>query len=711
MAYNFHRSRLLSFLLLLLLAFPCFVRADTRPVVSQAMPSATRASEIRGIWIHTYGPYDWDTVMKKIAAAGFNCVFVRVARGAGAVYPSQYLPLEGWVAKAGGDEFKRALDAAHRNGLEFHAWKVCFNTNSAALTGPATKSFYEQMAAEDRLARDPAGKQTTYLNPGDPRNEELEFNMMMELATKYNVDGIHLDYIRYTEVPNYDFDYGAVSRREFEKATGKAVINWPADVYSGPRKMEYEDWERENINRLVRRVYGAVKKAKPQVQVSAAVWRRHRIYRAAIKQDWLRWVNEGWLDFVVPMDYTADHEDFRETVRAQVANTAGKMPIAAGIGVYMQKTPEDLLKQIEIARQEGTDGYVLFSYKTEGMDEMLDALAKGPHAQPAYPAYRAPRVKWLLLADVARRDDVPVAATGSRKPAMYQVGPWEYPVAFNSLSQTGQLETLSGVFLQNVRAFDSDARTTYITVPASRSRLVVRGVLKNTDTGETHLLAMRGPIIEGLPAQKIAELRAQEIPPNPIGPGRRVAVYTGGQAQVGLLKMLQDAPGLNAYPLHRLRADHWKTAQVLILPQLTDVAEVTPAVMEQLRDWVRGGGVLILTHDAAGYRWHPRLFPEIGRGMGAVKQQRMTILPNAWGLTPTTINHAYVDHIKLQPAPGATILAHEAAAGQALGDAVLIAGRVGRGAVVMCGPLLGHMTDGAVSNDERRLLLELVRIK
>jgi len=717
------RTRHFAFCILLLLTLPNLLRADPASLVTPPQ-FETRASEIRGIWIHTYGPYDWETVMKKIAAAGFNCVFVRAARGMSAIYPSQYLPRDGWAEALGGDELQRAIDAAHRNGLEFHAWKVCFNSNSATRTGKASQDFYNKMAADDRLSRDPVGRQAAYMNPGDPRNEELEFNMMLEFATKYNVDGVHFDYIRYPETPSYDFDYGAVSRREFEKASGKAVINWPADVYDGARKLEYEDWERDNINRLVRRVYVAVKKAKPQVKVSAAVWRRHRVYRAAIKQDWLRWVNEGLLDFVVPMDYTADAEDFRETVRAQVANTAGKIPIAAGIGEYMQKTPEDLLKQIEIARQEGTDGYVVFSYKTQGMEAVLDALAQGPQASPAYPAYRAPRILWEARSGFRRKDDTWAHLVGnihsmffkpmpghSGTPAIDWIGwnnthVWLEEVNEKSLQDLGVLFR----FAQPVREkpISSWWRCT-VRVPLGRSRFVLRGTMQTAQGDQPFVV--RGPIIEGLSPEKWAELRAQELPPKPVGAGRRVAVYTGGQTQSGLLKMLQGAPGLNVYPLHRLRPDHWNTAQVLIVPQLNDVAEMTPAVMEQLRAWVRGGGVLILTHDAVGYRWHPRLFPEIGRGAGAVKQQRITVLPNEWGLKPMSGSHAYADHITLQPAPGAIVLAREAAAEPAAGQAVLIAGRFGRGAVVMSGVLLGYMTNNVVSQDERRLLLELVNIK
>ncbi|HVF11269.1 MAG TPA: hypothetical protein VNA16_10720, partial [Abditibacteriaceae bacterium] len=494
------------------------------------------------------------------------------------------------------------------------------------------------------------------------------------------------------------------------------------------------------------------KKAKPQVQVSAAVWRKHRLYRAALKQDWLRWVQEGWLDFVVPMDYTADHQDFRDTVRAQVANTAGKMPIAAGIAAYMQKTPEGLLKQIDIARQEGTDGYVVFAYKTEGFDEMLDALGKGPQAQPAYPAYRGAHgsgdfvtperrfghlnamldpttARRLPLPDplFERKDDVPASVIGGK--ALVKLRIWPVPRApLTGLNMNGFLEDLNGRVLQRLsgavlpksvvsgksRQFwenHPETLSNWINVPLGRARVVTRGSM-TYDDGRVEPFVVRGPIIEGLPPEKIAELRAQKVPPQPIGPGRRVAVYTGGQAQSGLLKMLQGAPGLNVYPLYRLRPEHWKMAQVLILPHLNDVAEVTPAVMQQLRAWVQGGGVLILTHDAVGYRWHPRLFPEIGRGMGALRQQQITIVPNEWGLAPATLSHAFPTHVKLQPAPGATVLARDAEeAGEANGDAVLIAGRVGRGVVIMYGSLLGYMPNGVISEDERRLLLQLVQMK
>ncbi|MDQ3813004.1 MAG: hypothetical protein M3347_03530, partial [Armatimonadota bacterium] len=429
---------------------------------------------------------------------------------------------------------------------------------------------------------------------------------------------------------------------------------------------------------------------------------------------------EGWLDFVCPMDYTVDHEEFRNDVRQQVANTAGHIPLAAGIGSYLQKTPDDVLKQIEIARSESADGYVLFDYKREGMDALLDALAKGPQATPTYPAYHTPDCEWRLQSGVKRKDEAEAYTTGDRVALRFDLRlPQDWPTA--GISAEVYLEELSGMRPQPLRVSKVKVgdRAHYVDelsfqVPDGRSRLGLRALLGTADF-RTRLVVVRGPIIEGLPPEKIAELRARDLPPNPVGPGRRVAIYNDGMAASGLLKSLQGVPDVNAYPLYHLKPEHWKTAEVLILPQLNDVADITPEVVAALREWVQKGGRLILTHDAVGYRWHPRMFPEVGRGSGASKQKQVEVLPNDWGLTPGIFEHAFSTHLVLQPAPGAVVLAREAAtpadANATPGVPAMIAGGVGQGTVIMYGSLLGYMPTGVMPEGERRLLLELVSKK
>ena len=675
------------------------------PAVAQETPPQARP-EIRGVWIHTYAPWDWDAVMPKIAAAGFNCVFVRVARGVNAIYPSALLPRDGWAEGLPDDELAKAIAAAHRNGLEFHAWKVNFNANAGMRAGESVKRFYEQMAADDRLVRDPDGKQASSLNPADPRNQELEFQVMLELATKYPVDGIHFDYIRYPDEPSYDFDYGPVSRAEFEKTLGRAVANWPRDVIAGEDKIAYEDWERDNVNRLVQRVHDEVKRVRPQCQISAAVWRKHRKYRAAIKQDWIKWVNEGWLDFVCPMDYTKDHEEFRADVRAQVANTSGKMPLAAGIGSYLQATPDDVIKQIQIAREEGADGYVLFDYKREGMDALLDALAQGPQKERVEPALRKPKTRGFLVGGILRKDDVQVFPAGGR---LHWAGPVHDEITAITLEDSagnivGQLKRVTGID-PNQPSLEFDGL-----VPPGRSRVVFSRQPSPLfeqvwpfGKWSTRPFEQRGQWIEGLPPEQFAALQTAQNSPE-WGEGRHVAVYSDGQAAKGILFDLRADTSLAVASIAYLSPAFLGEARVLFLPQLNDVADLSQPVVNALRKWVSDGGKLILTHDAVGWRWHPRMFPTVGQGNGLAKGRKIEILANDFGLTPAVYETNLATHVTIEPGPDGVVLAKDEN-----GAPVIVGGKVGKGTVILCGALLGYMPDGKLAPEEERLIQELAR--
>jgi hypothetical protein len=232
-------------------------------------------------------------------------------------------------------------------------------------------------------------------------------------------------------------------------------------------------------------------------------------------------------------------------------------------------------------------------------------------------------------------------------------------------------------------------------------------------------------MIEGLPANTIQTLRAQENPPRVPAGKRRIALYAGGMAVAGIEAALQGVDSVATYRFYRLRPDHWAAADVLILPQLNDVAELTPAAIRSLRDWVRGGGTLLLTHDSTGFRWHPRLFPEVATGVRLSSAKSLRVEPNSLGLAARPVARSYNDHVVLQPAPGATVLvgAEPAPVGNADTDstmpssvteeAVVVTGRVGKGRVILCGQLLGYKPDEAPFGpveDEARLLRELIAL-
>lgn len=677
-------KKLLLPLLLFCFAIPFF------PSEARAQPR----TEIRGAWIHNYGPFDWETAMKELSDAGFNSVFVRVARGANAIYPSKYLPRDDWADGTQEDEFQKALDAAHRHGLEFHAWKVCFFAGGAALQKGASKKFYDRLASDDRLARDPEGKQAPFLSPADPRNQELELQVLREMTEKYAIDGIHLDYIRYPENPHYDFDYNAVSRREFEVHLGRAVKNWPEEVFSGALKWDYENWERSNIDDLMRRAFEQSKKLKPQIPVSAAVWRTNRTNRAAIKQDWITWAKNGWIDFVVPMNYTRDDLVFRNDLKSQIPHAAGHTLYAAGIGNYLHKDAQSTLRQIQIAREESADGFVLFDYQPRKYEELFKELRK--EKKTAVLPFQSPKIGWTISTGIERKDQPTAYSVGSTLDVRARVQ--------NIASVNAELQSLDGAISHPIDAARLQGNGEYawrFPVPAGRWRFVVSG----RDEKNKRSFKARGPLFDGLLPPAIATLRAREMPPKITGIGKKVAIYSGGLAESGLMRALQSTPGVNAYLFHQLEdKTHWHEAEVLLLPQLRDVQELTPQVVADLRGWVAQGGIIVLTHDAVGFRWHARIFPEIGQGIARSATREVEVLKNGFGFTPGKWQHEYPDHIVIAPGAEGKVIARNQD-----GKAVLVGGSFGKGKVFLYGALLGYAPSGKIGSGETQLLLELLK--
>ena len=113
---------------------------------------------------------------------------------------------------------------------------------------------------------------------------------------------------------------------------------------------------------LVQRIYREVKKRKPNVTVSAAVFANEENAYTRRFQDWRRWLSMGILDVVCPMAYTTDTNIFRTQI--EVATTtahAAHKKVWAGIGAYRIPV-ESTVEKITAARSLGADGIILFSY-------------------------------------------------------------------------------------------------------------------------------------------------------------------------------------------------------------------------------------------------------------------------------------------------------------------------------------------------------------
>jgi uncharacterized lipoprotein YddW (UPF0748 family) len=366
-------------------------RAKERLLAAYIAAQRARAGEFRAVWCHNaYGVegMTWDRAIRRLKENGFNAIVPNMLWGGVADYRSEVLPVRDRVARDG-DQIALCVAAGKKYGVEVHVWKVNWNL------GGAPETFVAKMRAEGRLQRTSSGAEELWLCPSNPANFRLERDAMLEVTRKYDVDGIHFDYIRY---PDGSKCYCDGCRARFEAETSAKVADWPKDVLrGGPRYAAYQEFRRANITRLVKAVSEEARRIRPGIKISAAVFANWPQCREEVGQDWGRWVKEGYLDFVCPMDYTASDTEYRTLVQVQRDEVAGRIPLYPGVGASAPGLPlAQVMDQIGIGRANGADGFIIFNYDGPVASEYVPALGKGLTAGETLAPHNAPKIVWKV---------------------------------------------------------------------------------------------------------------------------------------------------------------------------------------------------------------------------------------------------------------------------------------------------------------------------
>jgi uncharacterized lipoprotein YddW (UPF0748 family) len=367
--------------------------AATLATVHAQVPEQTRA-----LWVTRTTLTSPESIRQMVAAAqagGFNTLLVQVRGRGDAYYNSTIEPRANELAaKPAFDPLAVVLEDAHAAGLKVHAW-VAVNLVSSSVTLPASRDHViyrapewlmvpRELAAEMKKidVRSPAyvGRlarwtrthtsivEGLYTSPLHPAAQDHAAAVIGEIAAKYAVDGIHLDYVRF---PSEDFDYSqaaidqfktailpALSEREKRDAAAREALD-PA-AYPNQFPERWSDFRRSRLTSLVTKVRTAVKAARPAALVSAAVVPDAQVAFDSRLQDWRGWIDRSLLDVVCPMAYTVEADVFQKQIAAARAY-AGSRPVWAGIGAY-QMSPAQTLSHIAAANRLGTAGVILFSY-------------------------------------------------------------------------------------------------------------------------------------------------------------------------------------------------------------------------------------------------------------------------------------------------------------------------------------------------------------
>jgi uncharacterized lipoprotein YddW (UPF0748 family) len=376
-----------------------------------ARPVLAQDSEVRALWVLRASLESPDAIRRMVSSAaanGFNTLFVQV-RGRGDADFNDGIELRALAPArqpAGFDPLSDTLREAHARGLRVHAWvNISLVSGATALPPGRDHVIYEhpewlmvprelatELAAIDprspeylgRLARwtraNSSRVEGLYVSPLHPDANAYAASAIADLASRYALDGVDFDYVRY---PGADFDYsrGALDRfradvRRGLPAAERARLDQLEAVnpfaYPDELAAEWRLFRQSQLTGLVTRLRTSVKAARPAAIVSAAVAPDVDVALGETLQDWRTWLDNGFLDALCPMAYTTEPAQFARQITNVLMLAAGR-PVWAGIGAN-RLSPQATIDNIAAARQLGTSGVVLFSY---------DSLISPPHG-PEY---------------------------------------------------------------------------------------------------------------------------------------------------------------------------------------------------------------------------------------------------------------------------------------------------------------------------------------
>ena len=315
--------------------------------------------EVRAVWLTTIGGLDWPhsyaqnelmagrqkqelrDILDKLQRAGINTVLFQARVRGTVVYPSQLEPWDGCLSGVPGrspgyDPLDFAIDECHKRGMELHAWVVTIPVGKWNALGCKTlRNKYPHLIK--RIGEE------GYMDPENTATATYLANFCKEITDRYDVDGIHLDYIRYPET-------------------------WKINIA--------HDAARRNITTIVRAIGEKVKASKPWVKYSCSPigkfsdlsrfasngWNAY----AKVCQDAQGWLRDGLMDALFPMMYFQGNHFFPFAID-WAEQSYGRM-LVPGLGIYFMSSSEKnwsldvITREMQVARQYGM-GHAYFRSK------------------------------------------------------------------------------------------------------------------------------------------------------------------------------------------------------------------------------------------------------------------------------------------------------------------------------------------------------------
>lgn len=361
--------------------------------VSGTILAGQPEGKIRGLWVVRHNLKKAESIDSVLAFAEhyrFTDLFVQVRGRGDAYYHSNFEPLAEGVDSLF-DPLKYLLNKTQGYNFRIHAWINVFYLWSSHELPKSPQHLvnqkpewivypvnYDPEIPDSNLAGR-RSEEGLYLSPMIPGVQEHIIAVVEDILSQYEVDGLHLDYIRY---PGFDFDFNPVARADFKqkfildpldfrKDAAVFVSNFGETGYD----IFFSRWSqflRDGLSDFVDSLSVHVREKHPGIIISAAVkpdlGKAHWQYY----QEWDRWLKEGWLDWAVPMNYAADKRTFLLRTE-KLLNIGNDKNLLMGISLYNQAADSAMYKTRVIENLD-IAGYVFFSYDQIVKDKKLQRM-------------------------------------------------------------------------------------------------------------------------------------------------------------------------------------------------------------------------------------------------------------------------------------------------------------------------------------------------
>ena len=375
------------------------------------LPTVRR--EFRAAWVATVANIDWPSqpglpvaeqqaeflaILASCQELNLNAIVLQVRPSTDALYESMLEPWSSYLTGKMGqapqpfyDPLEFAVQESHKHGIELHAW---FNPYRALHSDRTEVSDDHISKTKPEVVRE-YGK-FLWLDPGEPTATDHTLAVIMDVVNRYDIDGVHMD--------DYFYPY------PIQDEAGNLIPfpddpSWNRAVASGTT-LNRDDWRRENVNLLVKRIHEEVRAAKPWVKFGISPFGIGRPGNppqiqgfdqyASLYADARLWLASGWVDYFTPQLYWKlgpPQQSFAALLHWWHEQNEAERHLWPGI--YTSRllsasrtswSTDEIMAQVWATRaQSGAGGNVHFSIKAlqRNAAGIADALAQGPYRQPA----------------------------------------------------------------------------------------------------------------------------------------------------------------------------------------------------------------------------------------------------------------------------------------------------------------------------------------